>query len=139
MAEFIAGRICERLVEIPGIGDSARILVLGLTFKENVPDLRNTKVVDVVAGLKERGHEVVVHDPIADGVEAERLYGFPLLSSLDGHNGYDTVVGAVRHDDYLALNTADLAHLVRDGGLIADIKGLWRNQDRLADRHYWQL
>jgi UDP-N-acetyl-D-galactosamine dehydrogenase len=49
------------------------------------------------------------------------------------------VVGAVRHDDYLALDAADLTRLVRQGGLIADIKGLWREQDRPADRHYWQL
>jgi UDP-N-acetyl-D-galactosamine dehydrogenase len=116
-----------------------KILVLGLTFKENVPDLRNTKVIDVVTGLKSRGHEVWVHDPVANGGEAERLYGFTLLSSLDGQRGYDTIVGAVRHDDYLALNPAYLAQLVRDGGLIADIKGLWRHQDRLAGRQYWQL
>ena len=133
MGDFIAGCIDENM---SGPGS---VLVLGLTFKENVPDLRNTKVIDVIAGLKARGHTVTVHDAVADGVEAERLYGFLLLSSLDGHSAYDTVVGAVAHDEYLALNPADLAGLVRDGGLIADIKGLWRNQDRLSDRHYWQL
>ena len=133
MGDFIAGCIDENMAA-PG-----KILVLGLTFKENVPDLRNTKVIDVVTGLKSRGHEVWVHDPVANGGEAERLYGFTLLSSLDGQRGYDTIVGAVRHDDYLALNPAYLAQLVRDGGLIADIKGLWRHQDRLAGRQYWQL
>jgi UDP-N-acetyl-D-galactosamine dehydrogenase len=133
MGDFIAGCIDENM------GGLGKILVLGLTFKENVPDLRNTKVIDVVTGLKSRGHEVWVHDPVANGGEAERLYDIPLLSSLDGQRGYDTVVGAVRHDDYLALSPADLAQLVREGGLIADIKGLWRHQDHLADRHYWQL
>jgi UDP-N-acetyl-D-galactosamine dehydrogenase len=104
-----------------------------------VPDLRNTKVIDVVTGLTARGHQVVVHDPVADGAEAERLYGFPLLSSLDGQEGFDAVVGAVRHDGYLALTAADLAGIVREDGLIADIKGLWREMERPAGRHYWQL
>ena len=133
MGDFIAGCIDEHMTG-PG-----RVLVLGLTFKENVPDLRNTKVVDVIAGLRERGHTVVIHDPVADGEEAERLYGFPLLPSLDGEGGFDALVGAVRHDDYLALDTASLARLVGEGGLIADIKALWREADRPAGRRYWQL
>jgi len=133
MGEFIAGCIDEHMSG-PG-----QVLMLGLTFKENVPDLRNTKVVDVIAGLQSRGHTVVVHDPVADGAEAERLYGFPLHPSLEGQGGFDAVVGAVRHDEYLSLKAADLARLVREGGLIADIKGIWREKDRPADRHYWQL
>jgi len=133
MGDFVAACIDENMSG-PG-----RILLLGLTFKENVPDLRNTKVIDVVTSLTTRGHEVVVHDPVADGAEAERLYGFSLLSSLDGQEGFDAVVGAVRHDDYLALTAADLAGIVREDGLIADIKGLWREMERPAGRHYWQL
>ena len=133
MGDFIAGCIDENMSG-PG-----RVLVLGLTFKENVPDLRNTKVIDVVAGLVKRGHAVSVHDPVANHAEAERLYGIALLPSLDGQDGFDAVVGAVRHDDYLAMDAADLRDLVRDGGLIADIKGLWRDRDRAADRRYWQL
>ncbi|NQV61565.1 MAG: nucleotide sugar dehydrogenase [Alphaproteobacteria bacterium] len=133
MGEFIAGCIDEHMSG-PG-----QVLMLGLTFKENVPDLRNTKVVDVIAGLRNRGHTVVVHDSVADGAEAERLYGFPLRPSLAGQGGFDAVVGAVRHDEYLSLKAADLARLVREGGLIADIKGIWREKDRPADRHYWQL
>ena len=133
MGDFVAACIDENMSG-PG-----RVLLLGLTFKENVPDLRNTKVIDVVTGLTARGHQVVVHDPVADGAEAERLYGFPLLSSLDGQEGFDAVVGAVRHDGYLALTAADLAGIVREDGLIADIKGLWREMERPAGRHYWQL
>ncbi|MBL6954366.1 MAG: nucleotide sugar dehydrogenase [Alphaproteobacteria bacterium] len=133
MGEFIAGCIDEHMSG-PG-----QVLMLGLTFKENVPDLRNTKVVDVIAGLQSRGHTVVVHDSVADGAEAERLYGFPLHPSLAGQGSFDAVVGAVRHDEYLSLKAADLARLVREGGLIADIKGIWREKDRPADRHYWQL
>ena len=133
MGDFIAGCIDENMSG-PG-----RVLLLGLTFKENVPDLRNTKVIDVVTGLTARGHDVVVHDPVADGAEAERLYGFPLLPTLDGQGGFDAMVGAVRHNDFLALGPADPAGLVREGGLIADIKGLWREMERPANRDYWQL
>ncbi len=74
-----------------------------------------------------------------DAGEADRLYGIPLLTSLEGLDGFDAVVGAVRHDHYLSLGTADLAGLVREGGLIADIKGLWRDKDRPPNRGYWQL
>ena len=133
MGDFIAGCINDRM-SAPG-----RILVMGLTFKENVPDLRNTKVVDVIAGLESRGHRVEVHDPIADGEETTRLYGFELIPSLVGQGQFDAIVGAVRHDAYLALNAKDLLHLVRDGGLIADIKGLWRDGERPNNRAYWQL
>src|SRR3546814_16678433 len=65
----------------------ASVLVLGLTFKENVPDLRNTRVVDLVRGLQAYGHDVAVHDPLADPAEAKREYGIDLLASPGG--GYD--------------------------------------------------
>ncbi|MDE0941671.1 MAG: nucleotide sugar dehydrogenase [Alphaproteobacteria bacterium] len=133
MGDFIAGCIDENMSG-PG-----RVLLLGLTFKENVPDLRNTKVIDVITGLKDRGHEVLVHDPVANSDEAERFYGISLVPSLEGQTGFDTIVGAVRHDEYLSLNDGDLGNMVREGGLIADIKGLWRGKSLPADRHYWQL
>nr|MBC8241363.1 nucleotide sugar dehydrogenase [Alphaproteobacteria bacterium] len=113
MGDFIAGCIDENIAG-PG-----RALALGLTFKENVPDLRNTKLVDVITGLQARGHAVLVHDPVANGEEAQRLYGFELLPSLDGQAGFDTVVGAVRPDDSPALKAAALARLVRADRLIA--------------------
>jgi UDP-N-acetyl-D-galactosamine dehydrogenase len=116
-----------------------RVLLLGLTFKENVPDLRNTKVIDVIESLQDRGHEVLVHDPVADSGEAERFYGISLVPSLQGQAGFDTVVSAVRHDEYLALGDTELGNMVRVGGLIADIKGLWRGKALPEDRHYWQL
>ncbi|MBT4045620.1 MAG: nucleotide sugar dehydrogenase [Rhodospirillaceae bacterium] len=133
MGDFIAGCIDENMSG-PG-----RVLLLGLTFKENVPDLRNTKVIDVIGGLRDRGHEVLVHDPVADSGEAERFYGIPLVSSLADQTDFDAVVGAVRHDEYLALDDTDLGNMVRIGGLIADIKGLWRGMTLPEDRHYWQL
>ena len=129
MAEFVAGRIGERLAETPGSGPPVRILVLGLTFKENVPDLRNTKVVDLVNALKAQHHAVDVHDAIADASESERLFGLTLLDGWDGMHPYDCVVGAVCHDDYAAFSGDVLAAMVRPDGLVVDLKGMWRSLD----------
>jgi len=103
------------------------VLVLGLTFKENVPDLRNTKAVDLISALKTQGHDVDVHDALADAGEAERFFGLALLDELPGGRIYDCVVGAVSHDEYSAFDGETLARLVKPEGLIADLKGMWRD------------
>src|SRR6266478_3258611 len=118
-----------------------RGLVLGLTFKENLPDLRNSKVVDLIRGLQARGHDVAVHDPRADAAEAKTAYDIALLGDLfavpDG--GYDCLIGAVAHEQYREFTEADLARLVKPGGLIADIKAIWRGRRLPEGRQYWQL
>ena len=133
MGDFIAGCISEALG-----GKSSDILLLGLTFKENVPDLRNTKVVDLIAGLKKLGHRVSVHDAIADADEARHEYGLELISDLS-KGGYDAVVGAVAHADYAAFPPSELARLAKPGGLIADIKGQWRNLALPDGLKRWEL
>lgn len=132
MGEWVASQIHERMSETAG-----RVLVLGLTFKENVPDLRNSKVVDVISALKQRGHEVVVHDPHADPQEAVAEYGIALAANISA-GGYDAILGAVAHDDFMRLSTAEIKSLVKQGGLIADLKAIWSKQ--LAGYpHYWTL
>jgi UDP-N-acetyl-D-galactosamine dehydrogenase len=133
MGDFIASCISEALDGAP-----ARILVLGLTFKENVPDLRNTKVVDLIEGLRRRGHEVAVHDAIADAAEAHHEYGLRLLPDL-AEGGYDAVVGAVPHAAYATLSADALARLVKPGGLVADIKGQWRTLTLPDGLRRWEL
>ena len=104
-------------------------LVLGLTFKENVPDLRNSKVPDLIHHLHRCGHRVDVHDPIACPVEAKSLYGLDLLSSLDPtHQSYDCIVAAVSHSPYEKLKPSALCKLARPAALFYDLKGLWRGQ-----------
>jgi UDP-N-acetyl-D-galactosamine dehydrogenase len=120
MGGEIARRISARLAG-PG-----RVLALGLTFKENVPDLRNTKAVDVIRGLQGLGHTVDVHDAMADADEARSFYGLDLLSDLPADADYDAVVGLVPHAAYAALSGDSLARLLAPGGLVADIKGMWR-------------
>ena len=121
MGAFIARRVNDQLTA------PADVLVLGLTFKENVRDLRNSKAVDVIKGLNGFGHHVAVHDPLADSAEAKALYGVDLLPSLSGINAFDAVVGLVPHAAYVTLSGEVLSAMVRSGGLIADIKGMWRH------------
>lgn len=133
MGGFIAGRINEQLPP------ASRVLVLGLTFKENVPDLRNSKVVDVIQGLRDFGHQVEVHDPLADIEEAKHEYGIDLMPSLDAAKRYHALVGAVAHDDYAGFGPDSFNRLLEDGGLVADIKGMWRKADLPAGLKRWML
>jgi UDP-N-acetyl-D-galactosamine dehydrogenase len=97
-------------------------LVMGLTFKENVPDLRNSKVADLAARLSWLGHEVTVHDPHANAAEAHREYGLTLdETALDRQ--YDLVLLAVPHHAYLAMDAARFRALTNSGGTLADLKG----------------
>src|SRR5487761_83091 len=137
MADFIAASVTERLKRAGNA--KPRVLVLGLTFKENVPDLRNSKVADLVAGLRKRGAAVDVCDPFADAREAQELYGITLAASLEALAGYDCLVGAVPHRPYACLETSVFARLVNPGGFVADIKGMWRKKQMPAGVTHWQL
>ena len=114
----------------------SRVLMLGLTFKENVPDLRNSGVASVIAGLKSAGHVVGVHDAFADRDEAKHEYGVDLLPDLNGT--YDAVVAAVAHKPYVEFTPARLAALMPKGGLVADIKGIWRQHSFAAPLRVWR-
>ncbi|WBO21148.1 nucleotide sugar dehydrogenase [Sphingomonas abietis] len=113
-----------------------RVLILGVTFKEDVPDLRNSKVGDIVKRFWFHGHSVTVHDPLADPAEAERDYGVHLdPEALDQR--YDLVVSAVAHRHYRDMDDATLAALVEEDGLFADVKGVFRGRD--FGRKLWTL
>jgi UDP-N-acetyl-D-galactosamine dehydrogenase len=112
-------------------------LVLGLTFKENVPDLRNSRSFDLVRRLTWLGHEVEVADPLASAAEIEREHGLK-ITDPDGRR-YDLVVGAVAHQEYCDVADDRLASLIAPGGTLADLKGMWRERrlDPTIDR--WTL
>jgi len=115
MAAWIAQRLHDCRAGRPG-----SVLVLGLTFKENIPDLRNSKVVDVVTGLQTLGHDVTVHDPLADPRQALEEYAIELdPTALD--RKFDLVFLAVPHRVYME---ADLRGLVAANGTLADLKGV---------------
>jgi len=135
MGPYIADRLDEQL-EMGG--KPARILVLGLTFKENVPDLRNTKVTDIIEKLRSKGHTVDIHDPFADPAEAKKHYGLDLKTDLLT-GGYDALLAAVPHRAYTSFTPEQLALLVRPGGLVADIKGMWRDMAFPETLRVWRL
>lgn len=119
--DTMAGWVGRQIHQARG-GKPGSVLVLGLTFKENIPDLRNSKVADLVSTLGRLGHGVTVHDPHADPAEALHEYGIPLVADALSRK-YDTVVLAVSHSEYLDMGAKALRKLVARGGTLADMKG----------------
>ena len=103
-----------------------KILVLGLTFKENVSDLRNTKVVDLIKSLKKKGHKVFVNDECADKNDVKKMN--LNLTSLFKKDKYDTIILAVAHDNYKKLNYSFFKKKLNKNGKIFDIKAIWKNK-----------
>jgi UDP-N-acetyl-D-glucosamine/UDP-N-acetyl-D-galactosamine dehydrogenase len=118
-------------------GKAGTALVLGLTFKENVPDLRNSRCFDLVGRLSWLGHQVEVADPLASAAEVEREHGLK-VTDPDGRR-YDLVIGAVAHHEYRDFTEERLTGLLAPGSTLADLKGMWRDLqlDPAIDR--WTL
>ena len=133
MGAWVADQLHERLGNQP-----ARVLVLGLTFKENVPDLRNSRVIDVINRLKWLGHAVEVCDPLADAAEANHEYGLALADPAALGADFDMVVGAVAHDQYRKLGSDEVAAWLAPGGQVADLKRLWQ-WEPLPSLSVWSL
>ncbi|PNU18676.1 nucleotide sugar dehydrogenase [Geothermobacter hydrogeniphilus] len=142
MGKHVAEQTVKKLIRADKTVKGARVLVLGLTFKENCPDIRNTKVVDIIAELKEYGVEVLVHDPMADPTEARSGYGLELVG-LDGLAPVDGVVWAVAHDAFADISPKQLKDLCGNGngsGVVVDVKGLLRRDDvESTGLRYWSL
>ena len=117
-------------------GKAGTALVLGLTFKENVPDLRNSRSADLIARLEELGHKVSVADPHADPDEVRAEFGRG-PEEVNGRR-FDLVVGAVKHEAYRGLDGERLAAMLMPGGTLADIKAMWRGETP-AGIDYWTL
>jgi UDP-N-acetyl-D-galactosamine dehydrogenase len=131
MGAWVADTLHERR------GRAGTALVMGLTFKENVPDLRNSKVIDVIRRLEEHGHSVTIHDPLADAAEARHEYGVELDGNALGRS-YELVVAAVPHEAYRGFADEKLAGLVAEGGLLADLKNLYAGRT-IAGVERWSL
>src|SRR5690606_22822860 len=123
MAGFVAQDVVKTLLRHRIRIDTARVLVLGFTFKENCPDTRNTKVADMVAGLKEYVASVTIFDPLADVEQAEREHGLAITNSLP-RGPYEAALLAVGHDAIASLGSARIRELLVSNGIIYDIKGV---------------
>jgi UDP-N-acetyl-D-galactosamine dehydrogenase len=119
-------------------GKPGTALVMGLAFKENVPDLRNSRVIDVIRRLTALGHHVTVHDPLANPGEAQHEYGVE-LDPYALQRGYDLVVLAVPHDAYGSLSDDGIGNLLEPGGLLADLKNLYEGRPLPQNVDRWTL
>jgi UDP-N-acetyl-D-galactosamine dehydrogenase len=116
---------------------NARVGILGFTFKENVPDIRNSKVIDVYRELKDFGIEPIIHDARADGEAVREEYGIE-LAPLDEFKGLRALIYAVAHDEYRPLHDR-VSDMVAEGGIIADVRSLLDPKSLRSDIRYWSL
>jgi UDP-N-acetyl-D-galactosamine dehydrogenase len=141
MGKWLAETLIKKLIARCCLIKDARIGILGLTFKENVPDLRNTKVVDVVTELREYGANVLIHDSMADPEEARHEYGLNLVG-LEEFTELDGLILAVPHEEYMAFSAETIAGLFRDPkqGVVMDIKSLFdRSSLEALGLELWRL
>jgi UDP-N-acetyl-D-galactosamine dehydrogenase len=127
MGPYVADVIHANLTKVGTA--KARILLLGFTFKENINDIRNTKVVDVYNTLKKLGHDVDIHDPFADEGEVRHEYGLSVLRTLPTDTKYDCVTALVCHDVYRQMPEISVVELLKDNGIVFDMKAMWKNKD----------
>jgi UDP-N-acetyl-D-galactosamine dehydrogenase len=124
MGLYVASQVIRLMVEQGTSLPKSRILVLGFTFKENCPDVRNTRVIDVVQELKSYGATVEVYDPWADAATVKHEYGIPLLARAPAKGRYDAIVVAVAHDQFRQLSPKQIRAFGRRGHVLYDIKSV---------------
>jgi UDP-N-acetyl-D-galactosamine dehydrogenase len=135
MAGHVAKKVLQHIIQNTNDVKNAKVLVMGATFKENVSDIRNSKVADVIKELKSYSLQVHVTDPHANSDELKHEYGFNLTPELT--NDYEAVVVTVPHKAYLEMDDKAFAAITKKHAIIADIKGLYRN--KISSRKYWSL
>ena len=141
MGKYVAENLVKNLIKADLRVRDARVALLGLTFKENCPDTRNTRVIDIVNELKEYGIDPLIADPIADVEEAKREYGIEFTDLKDVRD-VNAVILAVAHDVFLNLTESDIAAMYQEGEkkVLLDIKGLLNRKNyEEAGYRYWRL
>lgn len=135
MASYVAKKVLQHIIQNNGNVKDAKVLVMGATFKENVSDIRNSKVADVIKELKSYSLNVHVTDPHAESDEVKHEYGFELTTEIG--NDYDAVIVTVPHSAYKDFDDAYFSSITKPKAMIADLKGIYRN--KIQNRFYWSL
>lgn len=135
MGGYIAKKLVKKMIAMGKGILGARVLMMGMTFKENVADIRNSKVVDIINELKDFGIDVDVIEPYADSEEVKIMYGFKLIDKP--RDNYDAVVVAVSHDEYKDLDEKFFKTLTCDNAVLVDVKGMYRG--KIQELKYWSL
>ncbi len=138
MGPYLAQRVVKLLIDGDMTVKNARVGVLGLTFKEDCNDVRNSKVPDIVRELRQFGIEPMVHDPIADPAEARYEYGLSLVA-IDEMMSLDALVLAVSHEWYLMQGQPRLMAMIHDGGVLVDVKSVLDPSRTERAIRYWSL
>lgn len=126
MGEYVASQVVKLMIKKGIAINGATLLLLGITFKENCPDVRNTKIVDVVKALEDYGINVTIYDPWANPSEVQHEYNITCHSELASESKFDTIVLGVAHKEFVDLN---LAPLLNENGVVYDVKGVLKNSD----------
>jgi len=135
MGGYIGKQTVKKIIAAGKNPMNARALIMGITFKEDVTDIRNSKVVDIIKEMADFGVKVDVIDPGADSHHVKTEYGFELQKEPNGK--YDVVIMAVSHKDYLNLDEAWFGNLLSDKGIVVDVKGALRG--KIKEHTYWSL
>lgn len=135
MGFYVAKQTVKKIIAMGKDVSKSKVLVLGATFKENVEDIRNSKVADVVKELISYGVSVEVSDPRANSAELKHEYGFELTEKIS--NDYDAVIIAVNHSEYKNYDEAWFKNILNKDGLVIDIKGIYKG--KFSQTHYWSL
>lgn len=142
MGRYVAENVVKNLIKADIAVKTARVAILGFTFKENCPDTRNTKVIDIVKELREYGIEPVIVDETADAQEAERLYGVK-LAGREAVKDLDALVIAVAHEEFSHLTKEEIAGFFNQSHekkVLVDIKGILNRRDYMTEEYmYWRL
>ena len=138
MPEFIARKLVQALIDAGKNPGECRVLVMGITFKENVADIRNSKVVDLIHELEGYSLTIDVIDPHADVEQVEREYGI-IISREPQYEAYEGIVLAVGHEEYGKMSVEPISALIRNASVLFDLKGVLRNVAREAGIYYWCL
>ena len=140
MAAYVAQQTVKQIIQAGGAVKGSKVIVLGLTFKENCPDLRNSKVADLVKEMQEFGCEVSVHDPLAESKEAMHEYGITLTEWSSLPNQADAIVAAVSHIEYTSQPVKQLLAKLKPGGVFIDIKSVYQQEViEAAGYKLWRL
>jgi len=138
MGAYVAQRVVKLLAQKDRPIHNARVGILGFTFKENVPDIRNSKVVDVFKELREFGVEAMVHDPVADPETVRRAYGIELCS-LEKFTGLAALIVGVGHDEYSSLDGERLSAMLDSDGVLVEVRARTDPASLRSDISYWSL
>lgn len=141
MGKFIAEKTIKKLIEAGKVVKNSHVLIMGLTFKENCPDLRNSKVEDIIKELKEYSVNISVTDPLANKVEAIKEYGVN-LKEIDNIKEVDAVIIAVSHNEYKELNIKSFKEKFKDKDnmILMDVKGILNKEDAIKEGYkFWRL